>query len=261
MKPNYQTIRTGLVALAIGMAAQDASATAIASVDRSTFFIATTIDGIILSVDSQADSVTKTELGNATVTFTGPIVTIAPDGTSLSAQIGGTAIANPSGYALGERTFEVTVAITNLTGSDLDLVRVGTSFGPFNPGGPTNIGARVDDSTVEFARFFSSITGTALSEQSGMPIGSLNQCDTRNPFDLFPSPPPSAVCGIPSPDTSEFIFRISDLDQNETVTETFTFSMVLEASSSFDIPEPSTLALLGAGLMSIVGFRMFKKYT
>jgi hypothetical protein len=251
MKPNYQTIRTGLVALAIGMAAQDASATAIASVERSIFSIATTIDGIILSVESQADSVTKTELGNATVTFTGPIVTIAPDGTKLSAQIGGTAIANPDGYAFGAETFHVTVAITNLTGGDLDLVRVGTSFGPFNPGGPS-VGARVDDSTLEFARFLSS-----QSSDRGIG-GSSAQCDTRIPDPQFPSPPPSAECGVISPDTSEFFFTILDLAQNETVTEAFTLSLTLEASST-SVPEPSTLALLGAGLMSIVGFRLFKK--
>jgi hypothetical protein len=208
------------------------------------------ITGIDIAVDSQIATVTKTETGNAAVNFAAP--SFAASGGRGSASIAGSAIANPDGHALGTIVFEITFAFTNLTGVDLDFLAIVTDFSAFNPGGP-GIGARVDNSLLEFARFSSS--------QSGGRIGDSHQCDTRAPGPggfTFPTTSPAAACGVNSPDSSQGEFGFSDLDQNETVTETFILRLTLEAQS---ISEPAALALFGAALAGLAAFGTYKRRT
>jgi hypothetical protein len=263
MKPLYRPIQGATLALALMFAAHDAGATAIAAVQFNGFSLLASsgvadgviiggpgspITGIDIAVDSQIATVTKTETGNAAVNFAAP--SFAASGGSASASIAGTAIANPDGHALGTMVFEITFAFTNLTGVDLDFLTIRTDFSAFNPGG-SPIGARVDNSLLEFARFSSS--------QSGRGIGDSHQCDTRAPGPggtTFPTTPPAAACGVSSPDSSQGQFGFSDLDQNETVTETFILRLTLEAQS---IPEPSVLALFASALSGMAAFGMYKR--
>jgi hypothetical protein len=261
MKTLYRPIQGGLLALALAMAAHDAGATAIAAVRFNGFSLSpflgsadgvriggpgNPITGIDVALGPQIAIVTETETGNAAVTFATPSATAT--GSFGSASIAGSAIANPDGHALGTLVFQVTFNFTNQTGVDLDFLTIRTDFSAFNPGGP-QIAASVDNAVLEFARYDSS--------QSGRGIGDSHHCDTRinsgsgNP--TFPTPPPSVACGVSAPDSSQGEFTFFDVDQNETVSETFSLRLELEVQS---VPEPGSLALLGAALIGFAGVGM-----
>ncbi len=61
-----------------------------------------------------------------------------------------------------------------------------------------------------------------------------------------------------SPDSSQGEFGFRDLDQNETVTETFVLRLTLEAQS---VSEPAALALFGAALAGLAAFGAYKRRT
>jgi hypothetical protein len=52
-------------------------------------------------------------------------------------------------------------------------------------------------------------------------------------------------------------FTFFDVDQNETVSETFLLRLELEVQS---VPEPAALALFGAALLGLVGFGSRKRH-
>lgn len=254
----------GVAALLLAFASRDAGAvaTAVVQVNRFNLFVCcgevdgvrvgnpnAPIGGIAIAIDSQIVTPAKTEIGNAAVTFAAPSVS-TNDGRA-STLISGAAIASPDGYALGTLEVQITFAFTNLSGLDLDFLTIRTDFSAFNPGGPA-IGARVDNTALEFARFASS--------QSGPGIGDSHQCDTRLPSSpvnmVFPQPPPATACGVGTPDSSQSDFAILDFDQGETVLRTFTLHLELEVQS---VPEPGTLALFGAALLALVGFGVSRR--
>jgi hypothetical protein len=253
--------RGGLILAAAFLLSHEAAATAIASVEENSFSVrpfSFSVDGVITS---PPEGITVRALsprvfgftnvtGNATTTTTAD-VGAGPTPNSVFATIGATATAEPGGSAFLEHSLVVAVSIVNETGFDIDLLVMRTVFSAFNPGGP-GIGAIVDDTAREFARFESS--------QSGPGIGDRHQCDTRLPpsstNQTFPQPPPANACGVFSPDSSELEFGITDFASGEEEIILYTLSLTLEAAS---IPEPSALMVFASGLLGIVAFRWFKR--
>lgn len=243
--------------LAIGLLAQssNASAMAIATVERNTvrLLLGDTygiVDGNIISqpavsvsVASYGGTPTKTETGDAAVNFSSGLY--GPETGSVGAFIGGSAIAK-DGYAFGTYTFDVTFAITNLSGIDLDHFVIWADYSSFNPGG-SQIGARVDDTATEFARF--------SSFQASEPVADSHQCDTRGDMPNYSAliPPSGVECGVMSPDSSLSEIGFDDFDQNETLYRSFTLTLILEAKS---VPEPGTLVLFAGALLGIAGYRL-----
>jgi hypothetical protein len=263
-----RALRCGWLSAAVMLIAHGAAATAFSEVDRNGFrlflpygiadgqIVATNpgggIDGVILTLQSQTISSTKTESGNATVAFTGPIIST---GTFFFAEIGGYAFANPEGYAAGTYSYSLVVAITNMSGIDLDIAVVQTMFSAFNGGGDS-LAAHVDNSALEYARY--------SSTQSGPGIGDSHGCDTRVPVPnyTFPSPPPSAQCGVPAPDFSELDFEIFDLAHGETVTQKFELAITFEVSSVSEptsVPEPNSFAVFGVAIAGIAGLGALRR--
>jgi hypothetical protein len=260
-------IRCGILALALTVAAHEAGATAIAAVEYNGFIVKplygqadgvligspiNPITGIGLSVSTQILSQTQSTSGSGTVHFTTDASTTSQGVGSATIAGNATAI-DPLGYAFGSLVYEVTFNFTNLTGVDLDFLTVLTTFSAFNPGPSfSKIGASVDNSIFEFARYDSSQTGPAVNDS--------HHCDTRvdsgpaNP--TFPTVPPAVACGVEAHDSSDLQFSILDFDANETVSETFTLRLDLEARSA---PEPATFALFGAALTGLAGFRFLQR--
>ena len=264
-------LKVGALALGGLLISQEASATAIASDFKNGFTLrpaygrgddgtlygtpssSSRLDGIVMTVQSHTSTITKTESGNASVTFIEPSFSEDPLNT-FSTWIGGQAIAQTGGYAFGTYTLFLTLAFTNLTGHDLDFLSMFVEYSGYWPGAGS-IGAKVDNSEFEFARY--------SAQQSGPGIGDSPGCDTRTaaPQGNFNgsaytfSGPPSIHCGVNAPDTS-FGLPLSgtlfDFDNGATKTMTFTLSLLLEASS---IPEPATLALFGVGLFGLAALR------
>lgn len=241
-----------LSAAFIGLTAMvhEASATAIAGPVRNTAIVfstpwfgsakgiendfVTSPAGIVFGQSSYTVTTTKTTIGDASLDFSQTI-------SDRSASIWGIAIANSDGYAFGTYGLSVTLTLTNLSGIDFDFLVFRTDYSAFNPGGPA-VGAKVDNVNTEFARFSSS--------QSGQGISDSHSCDTRSPGGSYFNfiPPLGAECGVSSPDSSLGDFTLLDFDNGETLTKTFNLSLLLEVSS---VPEPATLALVGAGLMAL----------
>lgn len=240
-------LRLSIFTFVMCFCAQESSATAIAAVNYNGFSFYPwfwVADGenretqsfhsgelnLPIAIASNSVTLSEIETGHGDVSFRAPAFGVHDQ--FFFASIGGSASANPDGYAFGSLTFQVTLSFTNLTGMDFDFVAFQTSFSSFNPGGP-GIGARVNNSASEFARF--------ETRQTGSGIGDEHRCDTRlTASQTNFSGPPASSCGVDSPDSSQLDFTLSDFDANETQFRTFSFSLVLEASS---IPEPSTLMI------------------
>ncbi len=258
LPPAGWSARCGALALGflLGSAAA-ANATAIASVQANTFLVVPyyySVDGVItggsadpvagISVRSLSPRIfiNLVESGNASDTLTGD-VGAGPYPNSVSGSIGGTATANPGGYIDLVVTLRATVSVINETGFDIDALVMRTVFSAFNPGGP-GIGALVDDTSREFARFESSLSGPGVDD--------FRSCDTRSgPGDsnqTFPQPAPANACGVFSPSGLGSEFTIADLANGEENISLYTLTFTLEAES---IPEPSTLAGLAAGLIGL----------
>lgn len=242
-KKHYSMFGSLLLIVLIMSAATSANATAIAGTVRNTFSVfgiwfgsvngefVSNLTGIDVSLGSYSTTTTKTVVGNAAVDFTDTV-------TERGATIRGTAQADPDGYAIGNHSLNITLNFTNLSGIDYDFISFKTDFSAFNPGGPS-IGAKVDNTNLEFARFSS-------SQSMGNGIGDSHFCDTRVPFFSYQLVPPSgAQCGVGSPDSSQGQLTIFDFDNGSTASRTFTLSLLLEVSS---VPEPATIAIFGAGL-------------
>lgn len=230
----------GLALITIWMmaAVSPANATAVAGPIRNTAVVFPwfgIVDGILVSpqgiaikLDSYTSTTTKTVSGNASMDFSDEI-------SGLRGMIRGTAIASSNGHAVGTHTLSLTYSFTNESGQDFDSVWFQTDYSAFNPGGP-EIGAKVDNTTLEFARFTSS--------QSGEGIGDFHTCDTRDPGSANGTN--DASCGVGSPDSSTGEFGFNDFDNGETFTMNYTLALTLEVSS---VPEPATLSMFIAGLL------------
>jgi hypothetical protein len=256
---------TGLALCLIFANAQPARATAIASVEANTFLVfplSYSIGGVVtggpaspaagIAVRSLSPRIftNLVETGNSSSTVTAEIGA-GPTPNSVSGTIGGIVTASPGGYANLIYTLMATVSIINETGFDIDALVMRTVFSAFNPGGP-GIGAIVDDTGREFARFESS--------QSGPGVGDFRACDTRSgPGDsnqIFPQPDPANACGVFSPASIESEFVITDLAAGEEDIALYTLTFTLEAES---IPEPSALAILAAGLIGLGVFASVRR--
>lgn len=248
------TIRClGLAFVLLGcMAAENANATAIAGSITNTFTVLPapavgSIDGvfvsnpsgIVLGIDSSTVSTSISVFDSASINF-------SEEFSGTGATLRGSAVANPGGHASGTKILVVTLFFTNLSGFDFDSVVFLTDFSAFNPGG-SQVGAKVDDINLEFARFTSS--------QSGPGIGDSHSCDTRMPGgSYFQFVPPNGVeCGVTSPDSSQGDFTLLNFDNGETLRQTFTLSLDLEVNSA--LPEPATIAMLIAGLLGLAGLK------
>lgn len=252
-----QRLLAAAVAACTTLACGPASATAIAAVDRSFFSVRpyhgllpggavfqNAPSGIVISLLSHTVTTTISETGLADVTFRTPSLNFSPDG-RFSAVIGGAAIANPDGHALGSQTLSVTLGFTNESGIAFRFLEFLTEFSAFNPGGKP-IGAQVTDTSLEFARFSTS--------QTGVGIGDSHACSTDGSgVKQFFAPAPGAACGVDSPDTSSSTsLVISDFGVNDFVTRTFTLSLLLEVTS---VPEPGTAATFIIALLGLAAIR------
>jgi hypothetical protein len=243
-----------------------ARATAIASVEANTFLVYplsyrigdvvtggpdSPVAGIAVRSLSPRIFANLVETGNSSSTVTAEIGA-GPTPNSVSGTIGGTVVASPGGYANLTYTLMATVSIINETGVDIDALVMRTVFSAFNPGGP-EIGAIVDDTGREFARFESS--------QSGPGVGEFRTCDTRSgPGDsnqTFPQPAPANACGVFSPASLESEFVIADLAAGEEDIALYTLTFTLEAES---IAEPSALAVFAAGLIGLGVFASVRRH-
>lgn len=252
----------GLLGLALTFAAHGAAATAISKVDGNVLYVYPTygftngtyygsslnpMDGISVALVSQTISSTVTTSGNASVSFKAPLVSFDPEANYLRTRIGGSATANPDGYAFGTYSLVVTLAFTNLSGIDLDQLIIRKWYSGFDHSGDP-FGAHVSDAALEFARFSSTSAGDGHSCDTRLPPGS------NNP--TFPTTPPAVACGVFSPDLSDTELVLSDLDDGETKTWTFTQTFTLEAKS---IPEPTGLAVFAAALAVCMSYRRFAR--
>jgi len=185
-----------------------------------------------------SETLTPVEIafGNAATSTSGGATT---DGSSVFASVAASASASQSGHAFASVELEVQIAISIAADSDLLAITILTEFSAFNPGG-NPIGAQVDDVSIEFARFD--------SRQFGQGVGDAHSCDTRV-VDArhFPSPPPSAQCGVPSPDASQFAFGFDVPEQR--IVE-FTYRLIAEVEASA-VPEPAALTLLAPALLGL----------
>lgn len=235
-----------IFALACLPVLREGNATAIAgvSVNRFTFLTAYSfIDGVpsaiglgnlAIELIETSTSLTKTETGNGAIAF-------STHSGNTGASIGGQAIAEPGGYAWGSYTVIFTYRFTNVGAFDLPNLTIATDFSSFNPGG-LQVGARVDDTALEFARFATS--------QSGRPISDSHSCDTRLAEHTVPAPPPGAACGVYSPDSSTGELTFGPIAMGQYETRTFALRLELEAFSG-EVSEPGSLGLAALGAFAI----------
>jgi len=128
------------------------------------------------------------------------------------------------------------IAITNNTGTDSEVL-IFLIWSAFNPGG-LEIGASVDDPTLEFASFSSRVAITVPPNPLAGPLEDFHACETS-------VGEPS--CGVKAPDANEVEFPVL-LAAGSTVEVDY----VIDVSGTVRIiPEPGTVALFGAGLMML----------
>ena len=180
--------------------------------------------GLEIHLLSSTPSLTKTETGNATVDF-------ATSGVGIS----GRATADNGGYAIGTYSITFQHEFANTSENDYAYLQLYVDFSAFNPGGPA-VGASVDNSNFEFARFASSQSGSRLFDS--------HSCDTRIvTYHTFDPPPGTASCGVQAPDSSTAEFVFLNLGAGESQTRTFTLRLELEVYSAA-VPAPPVAALL-----------------
>lgn len=196
-----------------------------------------TLAGVSVSVDTQV-------IGNAQVhySFYPGYSYVNSKGRTFYADIAGEVTAQPSGYAYLALTLTTTLRFENNTGHDFLGIEIQAAFSAFNPGS-SHIGASVDNTSTEFARY--------QSYQTGLPLGDNHSCDTRIPGSSYYwsyTPPSGASCGVSSPDHSLTEFGFSDFASGAVEYRTFSLTLIAEASS---VPEPSSAALGGTALLGV----------
>jgi hypothetical protein len=138
---------------------------------------------------------------------------------------------------------EGSVQITNNTDQEFSGVMSALAyFSAFNPGGPS-IGAKIDIPGLEYAKFFSQVSGY------GNGFGDAHSCDT-NGYVLhmnteYTTP---TECGVGLPDASEIEIDFGSFAPHESVTLPYAIDITVEAIGA---PEPGTIQLYCAGLAGL----------
>lgn len=133
------------------------------------------------------------------------------------------------------------VQITNNTDQEFSgVLSVLVDFSAFNPGGPS-VGAKIDIPGVEYARFFSQVSGY------GNGFGDAHSCDT-NGYVLNVEYTTPTECGVGLPDSSEIEIDFGSFAPHASVTLPYAIDITVEAIGA---PEPGTLQLFWAGLAGL----------